>query len=146
MKPDNQLALDIFLLFNEHRGALSCVSGLLKRNDSTRLSRQLNPNDDRRDNPFVEVDQILTALLSFKPELEKAVWNCIEQRRLHRLRKSPPQTTELMELIGRIFPELRDVVEKHGVGAPLPDLEKEVYELLKAVEDVYEAIKSKSQK
>lgn len=135
------LALEIYMLMKQRPGAFSFVSGLLERNDSTKISRQLNPNDDRRDNPFVEVDQILTALLAFSPEIEEQVWGCLEQRRLHRLPAVSTRKRDIPDLIAKILPELGDVIRCSGQGAPRPEVEKEVYELLKVVEALYERVK-----
>jgi len=144
MKSQDKLALEIYMLFKDYPGAYSSVSGYLKRNDSTKISRQLNPNDDRRDHPFIEVDEILEALLSFSPELEDGLWSLLEQRRNSRVKKAPKRNIQLAELIKKVFPELSDVVFCNTTNASQEEMEREAFQLLKAVEAVYEQIKNQA--
>lgn len=146
MKQQEKLALEIYLTFKDYPGAYSSVSGYLKRNDSTKISRQLNPNDDRRDHPYIEVDEIQEALLSFSPDLEEAVWNLLEQRRNSRLKKAPKRNVQIAELIKKVFPELSDVVFCNTTNASHEEMEREAFQLLKAVEAVYEEIKNRREK
>lgn len=141
-----KLALEIKRLFEDHRGSLSSVSGYLGENDSGKISRQLNPNDDKRDNPYLELLNIHEALISFAPGLEEKVWQIIERERGKLRKDSPARPVKLAELISQIFPELGDVVFCNTTNASQEDMEREAFQLLKAVEAVYEEIKSRGQK
>lgn len=141
MNDYEKTALEIYFLLKENNGAFSSISGYLKRKDSSKISRQLNPTDDRRDNPFTEVLEILEAISSFAPGLEEGIWQILERER-NKHRKSVPRTIQLAELISKIFPELGDVVLCNSTNASQEDMEREAFQLLKAVEAVYEQVKN----
>lgn len=84
-----KLPLEIHRLFEDHRGSFSSISGYLGRNDSGKISRQLSPSDDSRDNPYLEIVDIHSALISFAPQLEEQIWQILERER-KRLRKDAP--------------------------------------------------------
>lgn len=134
-------ALEIYMLFQKHNGSFSTVSGFLRRNDSTKLSRQINPNDDRRDNPFVEVLEILEGAMSHSPELEAHLWTILERERSAHRKDTPVIKIQIAEIVGKIFDELRDVSNVNLKGGSKDDWEKESFELMKAAETLYEKVK-----
>ncbi|HEY0429009.1 MAG TPA: hypothetical protein VGC76_14605 [Pyrinomonadaceae bacterium] len=143
--PDyEKAALEIYMLFRRHPGSISTVSGYLKRNDSSKFSRQINPTDEQRDNPYVELLEIHEAMLSFSPGLEAEIWKILERERTKKL-QAAPVVTQLAELMRRIHTELGDVVCAREEGASRAELQKEGFELLQAVRDFYEKIKQLSE-
>ena len=140
-KPDFQkIAVEIYLLFHACSGAISSVSGFLGRNDASKISRQINPNDDRRDNPYEEVLEIQRALMSFSPELEAQVWGVLERERSLFRRGIKTKQIETAEHIQKTFAELGDVIYKHSTGAPQHEMVKKTFELYQAGKDLYENV------
>ena len=134
-------ATEIYLLFRAHHNSISEVSHNLRNCDSSKLSRQLSTTDDRRDNPFVEVLEILLiGTMPFSPELARKVWKVVERE--WSLHQPADQNIEeqLNELLGKIFDELRDVSTMKK-GASKSDWQKESWELLAAAQDLYEKVK-----
>lgn len=136
-----RIALEIYMLFRNRAGSFSSVSGYLKRNDSSKISRQINPSDERRDNPYVEMLEIQQALMSFSPELEDAVWQILERERSRFRCSAPTRKVQLAELLKKTHTELGDVIFANNCGASQADLEKEAFELCQAANEQYERIK-----
>lgn len=136
-----KIALEIYLLFRNHAGSFSSVSGFLKRNDSSKISRQVNPSDNRRDNPYVEMLEIQQALMSFSPALEEAVWQILERERSRFRCSTPTRKVQLAELLRKTHTELGDVIFANNCGASQEELEKEAFELCQAATEQYERIK-----
>jgi hypothetical protein len=134
-------ALEIYMLYRDRSGAFSAVSGNLGRNDSSKLSRQLNPTDERRDNPFIEVMEILAGTMSFSPELEEKVWQILERERGTHRKDAPTFRAQIADMLNKIFSELGDVSTINLKGGSKADWEKESFELLKAAENLYEKVK-----
>jgi hypothetical protein len=141
-----KLALEIHRLFEDHRGSFSSISGYLGRNDSGKISRQLSPSDDSRDNPYTEIVDIHAALISFAPQLEEKVWQILERERGKLRKDSPSRAVHIAELINKVFPELGDVVFCCNTNASQEEKEREAFQLLKAVEAVYQEIKKEGER
>lgn len=140
-------ALEIYVLYREHSGVFAAVSGNLGRSDSSKLSRQLNPTDDRRDNPFVEVLEILFGTMQFSPGLEAKVWGVLERERSRHRKDFPTVKIQTAELMESICDELGDVVKLQMRGNySQNELEKEGFELLQSVRNFYEKIKEPEEK
>lgn len=147
MKPTKEFTsagLEIYLLYREYPGVFSAVSGNLRRNDSSKLSRQLNPTDDRRDNPFTEVLEILLGTLAFSPKLEEEVWRILERERSRHRKEAKTHEKQVAELVDKVFGELSDVSTCALKGGTQDDWEKETFELVKAAEDLHEQVKNRS--
>lgn len=141
-KEKEKLAREFYWLFREYNGSISNVSGFLGKNDSTEFSRQINPDDHRRRNPFIQTLEVLGALTKFAPDLEEAVWKILERER-HRHRQGLPTSRKnVAEHLNKVFDELKDVVFANNSGASQDDLEREAFELVQAVQDQYEEIKN----
>lgn len=140
-----KLPLEIHRLFEDHRGSFSSISGYLGRNDSGKISRQLSPSDDSRDNPYLEIVDIHSALISFAPQLEEQIWQILERERKRLRKDAPSPRAQLAELINKVFPELGDVVFCCNTNASQEDREREAFQLLKAVEAVYNQIKKEGE-
>jgi hypothetical protein len=136
--------LEIYLAFRNHSGSFSSVSGYLGSNDSGKISRQINPSDDRRDNPYEEVLEIQRALMSFSPELEAKVWGIIERERNSHRKDCPNKKEELATLMHKIIEELSDVVSINMKNGSNSELEKESFELVQAAKNFYERVKSEN--
>lgn len=137
-----KVELEIYFLFREYPGALSAISGNLKRNDSSKLSRQLNPSDDRRDNPFTEVLEILIeGAIPFSPALAADVWQILFREWSKHQKDEPAIKAQLAELMEKIFDELKDVSTINFRGGSKADWEKESFELLEAAKQLYEKVK-----
>jgi hypothetical protein len=133
--------MELYMLTKKYPGCISGISGHMKKNDSSKLSRQLNPSDERLDNPIIESLKILKGACKFSPELETEIWTIMERERSKNCRDGGSLRAQLAELLFKIHTELGDVVYKHSVGAPKADLEKEGFELFQAVKNFYEKIK-----
>ena len=144
-KEREKLELEIYLIFRSVNGSITTVSGLLGKNDSSELSRSLNPNDIRRNNFVVLTLEVLGALTKFAPLLEEEIWAVMERERKGMRKGVPDARKNVAEHINNVFAELQDVVFANNTGASQQDLEKEAFELLKAAENQYEAIKERKQ-
>lgn len=129
------------MLTKKYPGCISGISGHMKKNDSSKLSRQLNPSDERLDNPIIESLKILKGACEFSPELETEIWTLIERERSRHCRAEGSLRAQLAELLFKIHSELGDVVYKHSMGASKDDLEREGFELFQAVKNFYEKVK-----
>lgn len=128
--PDvERIQKDIYDAFRRVHGSLSLVSGYRGRNDPTKLSRQLNPWDERRDNPFTESLAILEAAARFAPDLEAELWAILEAERSRWARTACGGGESIGRLIHRVGDELNDVTEAVIDGADARKLRKEVAEL-----------------
>lgn len=133
-----KIALEIYLLFRKAAGSFSSVSGFLGRNDSSKISRQINPSDDRRDNPYTELLEIQQALMSFSPDLEESVWQILERERAKFRAQNPTRRTQIAELLQKTHSELGDVIFANNTGASKETLQKEAFELLEAAKNLHE--------
>lgn len=141
MKNLRKIAVELYMLFHEYSGSISNISGKLGRNDSSRLSRQINPNDDRRDNFYIELLGAHQAMIIDNPELEEKIWFVLERERDGFRKTAGARKIQTIEHITKVFSELGDVIYKSSTNAPQEDLEKEAFELAKASEELYENIK-----
>lgn len=142
MTDKEQLEREIYLLFHENRGAISGVSGYLRRDDSSKLSRQLNPNDDRYSNPFTEGLEILWALRKFAPELESSVWKILERER-EGWETNPSGETNAAELFKLLLDKFNEVIFADKYGTSDDKLEKNLYDLKTAVEKKLDFVKNR---
>jgi hypothetical protein len=138
----NQAELELYMLFKEFPGAVSGICGYMKENDSSGLSRQLNPTDERRPNPLIESLCILQGAMKFSPELEDRIWSILDRERSRHRRDDQTLKEQFAELMEKIFDELGDLVKLNMRGGySKAELEKEGFELLDAVKKFYEKIK-----
>jgi hypothetical protein len=142
MNKYHKTALEIWTLFHQFPGSISLICGKLRRNDSSKLSRQINPNDDRRDNPYIEILEIHEAMEQDNPALEDAIWSIVERERSLFKKGQGFNRSRVAEQINRVYDEFGDVLKKHTVGAPADELIKETFELTQAAGDLYESVKS----
>jgi hypothetical protein len=134
--------MELYMLFKDNPGAVSGISGYMKENDSSGLSRQFNVSDTRRPNPFIEVMRVLQAAMKFSPEMEERLWIILERERSRHRKDEPGLKEQFAELIEKIFDELGDLVKLNLKGGySKAELEKEGFELLSAVRKFYEKVK-----
>lgn len=139
MKNTHKIAVKIWSLYHEYSGAISSISGALKRNDSSKLSRQINPNDERRDNFYIEFLEVHSQMARLYPELEKAVWSVIcRERDLFLKNGDAHRIARVNEMIKKIFDEFGDVMDKNNNKACKDEMVKETFELKTAVLEFYE--------
>ena len=135
-----RIEFEIDALIGKHRGALSGISAYLERDESSKISRQLNPHDTRRDNPFREVLEIIEGAQSFSPRLAAELWQILERERSAMREDTPVQIIDIAKSIHRVFAELSDVVFANNSGASAEVLEKEAFELMNVSISNYENI------
>ena len=150
MKPLSDIeraANEIYLLIRGHNGAIAAISQNVGNKDSSKLSRQISISDDRRDNPFTEVLEILIdGAIPFSPALAKQIWQVLEREWSKHQSDGEKRTAQVAELINKVFPELGDVVFCCNTNASQADKEREAFQLLKAVEELYEEIKKEGER
>lgn len=129
----SELEREIHNLFLAHRDSIETCSRYLRRGSSN-LSRQINPSDRSRPNPFFTVLEILWALDCFCPELSDALW-ALMQRERERWRVNCASSQENFAiLIEKIFDEFKDVVKCEMTGASLEKRFDETLQLREAVD------------
>lgn len=133
--------MEIFNLIRNHSGSVSGISGYMKENDSSRLSRQISPTDVRRDNPYIEVLKIQEATMKFSPELEEALWLIIDRERSKHRKDTQSLEEQLNELVEKIYEEFGDILKLKMRGGSRAELQKEGFELLNAVKKFCEKVK-----
>lgn len=141
MKRYEKIALEIYLLLRDRSGIFSSIAGSLGRNDPSRISRQLNPSDDRRDNPYTEFLEIQATLATLAPDLEEKVWNILERERERFRACLPTGKLQLAELVKRAHSELGDVNFAICTNASMDDLERETFEAMQAATATHERVK-----
>jgi hypothetical protein len=142
MTDKEKLEREFYLLFHAHRGSFSGVSGYLQRDDSTKISRQLNPGDDRYSNPFFETLEVLWALKNFAPNLEKTVWDILVREREGWSTDCSGFSTAA-DLLKNILDEFTDLIYADKCRVPDEQLEKELFELKTAVEEKLNFVKNR---
>lgn len=133
-----KIALEIYMAFRKAAGSFSSVSGFLGRNDSSKISRQINPSDERRDNPYTEILEIQSALMSFSPELEEKIWQVLERERAKFRHARPSRKIKIAELLHKAYSELGDVISANNTNAPDEVIQKEAFELYEAAKQLHE--------
>ncbi|HEY0658253.1 MAG TPA: hypothetical protein VGD05_07250 [Pyrinomonadaceae bacterium] len=138
-------AKEIYFLYHETHGSITGISSQLGRNDSSKLSRQINPNDDQRDNFYEELLEVHEAMMEKFPNLEEKIWNVIERRRAAFRAAHPTHKMQRNEHIYKVHRELGDVMHKNNVGASKEELVQEAFELVQAGKELFENIASDGQ-
>ena len=141
MKNIGKVAVEIYMIFRKFNGSITAISGFLGRDDKSRLSRQINPNDDRRDNFYIELLEAHREMVKFSPEMEEEIWQILERERSTFRQANPTGRLQIAELVKRTHSELGDVNFALCTNAAPEDLEREAFEAMQAATDTYERVR-----
>jgi hypothetical protein len=140
MKNYKKTALEIYGLYHDANGSITGISSRLQRNDSSKLSRQINPNDDRRDNFYIELLEAHRAMAEFMPDLEEEIWKILERERSVFIGKASARRKKTAEHLYKLQTEIAEFNYKRDIGVPQEELEKECYDILPAAKALVEDI------
>lgn len=141
MRNLQKIAVDIYMVFKKFNGSITAISGFLGRDDSGKLSRQINPNDDRRDNFYIEILEVHREMAKFSPEMEREIWQILVHERNQFIPAESMKKVETAERINKVFGELGDVIYKNSTNADQSEISREAFELLEASKELYESTK-----
>lgn len=131
---------EIHRLFENNREALETCSRYLRRGSSN-LSRQINPNDKSRPNPFYTVLEILWSLDCFNPALADALWAVLQRERERWRVNCPDSQTNSAKLLCKIVDEFKEVMDADLNSASDEVKEIETMQLRDAVDEKLNSIK-----
>lgn len=125
---------EIHELFESHRDSIKTCARYLGKGDSN-ISRQINPNDPRRPNPFYSVMEILWALDCFCPELSDDLWAILQRERECWRVNCRNTKANSAALLQKIMDELKDIVFCDLTDATLEEKKVQTLQLRDAVDE-----------
>ncbi|HRH44699.1 MAG TPA: hypothetical protein PKY82_23885 [Pyrinomonadaceae bacterium] len=124
----------------EFNGCFVDASDYLHRKDSSKISRQLNPADSRKDTLFGEAMDVLEALHYKHPELAKFIWKKMNLQWHEISREAQNHKSKLLNIVRQTSNEQLDVYDAIARELPETDLKREAYEAYLQSKAQYEQI------